>query len=99
MQWPQNEPQIMELLVEEIEFFLKVIKPFMEPLLLHLNLWMFHISILQPEVGITLRGVSEHILGGMWKHLQTNSVAWVPEWTIPTERAPLVGEVSNNFCS
>jgi hypothetical protein len=29
---------------------------------------------------------------------QTNSVALVCEWTIPTERLPLVGEVSANFC-
>jgi hypothetical protein len=29
---------------------------------------------------------------------QTNSVALVRELTIPTERQPLVGEVSANFC-
>jgi hypothetical protein len=29
---------------------------------------------------------------------QKNSVAWVRERTIPTERPPLVGEVSANFC-
>jgi hypothetical protein len=28
---------------------------------------------------------------------QTNSVALVCKWTIPTERPPLVGEVSANF--
>jgi hypothetical protein len=28
----------------------------------------------------------------------TNSVARVREWTIPTERPRLVGEVSVNFC-
>jgi hypothetical protein len=28
----------------------------------------------------------------------TNSVAWVHEQTIPTERPPLVGEVNANFC-
>jgi hypothetical protein len=27
-----------------------------------------------------------------------NSMIWVQEWTIPTERPPLVGEVSANFC-
>jgi hypothetical protein len=27
-----------------------------------------------------------------------NSVAWIRERTIPTERRPLVGEVSANFC-
>jgi hypothetical protein len=27
-----------------------------------------------------------------------NSVAWVREWTIPTEQPPLVGEVNANFC-
>jgi hypothetical protein len=27
-----------------------------------------------------------------------NTVAWVREWTITTERPPLVGEVSANFC-
>jgi hypothetical protein len=27
-----------------------------------------------------------------------NSVAWVRKQTIPTERPPLVGEVSANFC-
>jgi hypothetical protein len=30
--------------------------------------------------------------------LKLNSVAWVRERTIPTERPPLVGEVSVNFC-
>jgi hypothetical protein len=29
--------------------------------------------------------------------LKLNSVAWVCKWTIPTERPPLVGEVSVNF--
>jgi hypothetical protein len=29
---------------------------------------------------------------------QTNSVVWVCEQTIPTERPPLVGEVIANFC-
>jgi hypothetical protein len=29
---------------------------------------------------------------------QTNSMVWVRERTIPTERPPLVGEVSANFC-
>jgi hypothetical protein len=28
----------------------------------------------------------------------TNSVAWVRERTIRTERPPIVGEVSANFC-
>jgi hypothetical protein len=27
-----------------------------------------------------------------------NSMVWVSEWTIPTERPPLVGEVIANFC-
>jgi hypothetical protein len=31
------------------------------------------------------------------KQKQTNSVAWVHEWTIPTEQPLLVGEVSANF--
>jgi hypothetical protein len=30
--------------------------------------------------------------------LKLNSVAWVREWTVPTERPPLVGEISANFC-
>jgi hypothetical protein len=29
---------------------------------------------------------------------KTNSVAWVRERTVPTERQPLVDEVSANFC-
>jgi hypothetical protein len=29
---------------------------------------------------------------------EINSVAWVHEWTIPTERQALVGEVSDKFC-
>jgi hypothetical protein len=29
--------------------------------------------------------------------LKLNSMAWVCEWTIPTERPPLVGELSANF--
>ena len=32
------------------------------------------------------------------KHTKLNSVALVRERTIPTERPPLVGEVSANFC-
>jgi hypothetical protein len=32
------------------------------------------------------------------KKLKLNSVAWVRERTRPTERTPLVGEVSANFC-
>jgi hypothetical protein len=30
---------------------------------------------------------------------ELNSVAWIRERTIPTERPPLVGEVSANFCA
>jgi hypothetical protein len=30
--------------------------------------------------------------------IQTNSMVWVRERTIPTERQPLVGEVIANFC-
>jgi hypothetical protein len=33
------------------------------------------------------------------KELRRNSMAWVRERTVPTERPPLVGEVSANFCS
>jgi hypothetical protein len=36
---------------------------------------------------------------GFWVNEQTKSVAWVRERTIPTERLPLVGEVSGNFSS
>jgi hypothetical protein len=36
-----------------------------------------------------------HFFSSIWKK---NSVAWVCGWTIPTERPPLVGEVSANFC-
>jgi hypothetical protein len=32
------------------------------------------------------------------KNKQTNSMVWVRERTIPTERPPLVGEVIANFC-
>jgi hypothetical protein len=32
------------------------------------------------------------------KKTQLNSIVWVREWTIPTERPPLVGEVTANFC-
>jgi hypothetical protein len=39
----------------------------------------------------------------MWyrraKKLKLNSVSWVRERTIPTERPPFVGEVSANFCA
>jgi hypothetical protein len=39
---------------------------------------------------------------GLWSicdsSYERNSVAWVRERTIPTERPPLVGEVSSNFC-
>jgi hypothetical protein len=30
--------------------------------------------------------------------LKLNSVAWIREWTIPTERPLLVGEVTDKFC-
>jgi hypothetical protein len=39
-------------------------------------------------------GTSSHVL---LRNL-ANSVAWVRERTIPTERPPLVGEVNANFC-
>jgi hypothetical protein len=32
------------------------------------------------------------------KQQQTNSMVWVRERTIPTERPPLVGEMIANFC-
>jgi hypothetical protein len=34
----------------------------------------------------------------LYKQKQTNSMVWVREWTIPTERPPLIGEVIANFC-
>jgi hypothetical protein len=33
-----------------------------------------------------------------FKTKKLNSVAWVRERTLPTERPPLVGKVSANFC-
>jgi hypothetical protein len=41
--------------------------------------------------------INARCLSWKWK-LKLNSVAWVREGTIPTERAPLVGEVSASFC-
>jgi hypothetical protein len=35
---------------------------------------------------------------GTTKKQKSNSVSWVRERTIPTERPPLVGEASANFC-
>jgi hypothetical protein len=35
---------------------------------------------------------------GSYKNKKTNSVARVRQRTIPTERQPLVGKVSGNFC-
>jgi hypothetical protein len=35
--------------------------------------------------------------GGPLLETKTNSMTWVREWTIPTERPPLVGEVITNF--
>jgi hypothetical protein len=35
---------------------------------------------------------------GPYPETKLNSVAWVRERTIPTERPPLVGEVTGNFC-
>jgi hypothetical protein len=46
----------------------------------------------QEVVGRINRLLSIHFLKKL------NSVAWVPERTIPTERPSLVGEVSANFC-
>jgi hypothetical protein len=37
-------------------------------------------------------------IGGPQTKLKQNSVALVRKRTIPTERLPLVGEVSANFC-
>jgi hypothetical protein len=46
--------------------------------------------------------VNDLVANGLTEHLQipnkTNSVVWVRERTIPTERPPLVGEVSSNVC-
>jgi hypothetical protein len=36
--------------------------------------------------------------GRIIANLKLNSVAWVRERTIPTQRPPLVGEVNANFC-
>jgi hypothetical protein len=49
------------------------------------SLWEW---ILQARFTITVTGLNKPKL---------NSVAWVRERTIPTERLPLVGEVSANF--
>jgi hypothetical protein len=44
------------------------------------------------------------VSNSFWYYLQdkktnkTNSMVWVRERTIPTERPPLVGEVIANFC-
>jgi hypothetical protein len=40
----------------------------------------------------------EKDIGESTKKLKLNAVASVRERTIPTERPPLVGEVSDNFC-
>jgi hypothetical protein len=41
----------------------------------------------------------QHVLSARkQRYVVTNSVVWVRERTIPTERPPLVGEVSANFC-
>jgi hypothetical protein len=47
------------------------------------------------------KGVEGNVHGtfeGTITHLKLNSVAVVRKRTIPTERPPLVGEVSANFC-
>jgi hypothetical protein len=58
------------------------------------------------EVGQTLHGICSgshstlSYLLYLWyiKKIKLNSMALVRELTIPTERPPLVGEVSANFC-
>jgi hypothetical protein len=35
---------------------------------------------------------------GKWEFKKKNSMVWVRERTIPTERPPLVGEVISNLC-
>jgi hypothetical protein len=45
----------------------------------------------EPTISATVTGVSK-----CWSYLTTNSVALVRKRTIPTERPPLVGEVSAN---
>jgi hypothetical protein len=53
----------------------------------------FDPSIVQPVICQTLM-----IKDSKTDKQKTNSVAWVREWTIPTEWPPLVGEVSDIFC-
>jgi hypothetical protein len=50
------------------------------------------IALCKQHVSITLCNEMETI------NINKNSVALVRERTIPTERLPLVGEVSSNFC-
>jgi hypothetical protein len=47
------------------------------------------------ELGVGIRNSPKHYLSS---NKQRNSVAWVRERSIPTERPPLVGEVNANFC-
>jgi hypothetical protein len=42
--------------------------------------------------------IPQHIITALLKKKKLNAVAWVRERTILTERPPLVGEVSANFC-
>jgi hypothetical protein len=56
---------------------------------------------MQQQLGNSLKDLA-NVNGGavvpVLNSPQTNSVAWVRERTIPTERPPLVSEVSGNFC-
>jgi hypothetical protein len=45
------------------------------------------------------RVTSQRIKKDLYSLWKLQSVAWVRERTIPTERPPLVGEVSANFCA
>jgi hypothetical protein len=50
------------------------------------------VVIVQSLVLLALTMLGEHLSS------RKDSVTWVRERTLPTERPPLVGEVSNKFC-
>jgi hypothetical protein len=78
------------------------IPPVLQPVIILLNCVMLGIYKFKLK--------ARELYSGLWRHVehshccenfrynQTNSVAWVRERTIPTERPSLVGEISPNVC-
>jgi hypothetical protein len=68
-------------------------------LLVYATARTLHVTWLSDYLTLCAENTSEQSEVGVFaNNLKLNSVALVRKRTIPTERPPLVGEVSANFC-